>query len=59
MRLFFWLLGCVDKNVGGDELQIYVRCLVYFDITGKISLNQATMKDFNIDKLNTDKSCIK
>lgn len=43
-----------DSNISGDELQIYIKCLVYFDNTGKVSINQASMKEFNIDKLSTD-----
>lgn len=52
MRLFAILLGIYDKNVGGDELQIYVKSLVYFDNTGKVSLQ---MRDFNIERLATDR----
>jgi hypothetical protein len=52
MRLFAILLGVYDRNVGGDELQLYVRSLVYFDTTGKVALQ---MRDFNIERLSTEK----
>lgn len=52
MRLFAILLGVYDKNVGGDELQLYIRSLVYFDTSGKVALQ---MRDFNIEKLATER----
>lgn len=58
IRLFKELLGLSEPNISGDELQIYSKCLVYFDNTGKVYMNQASMKDFNIDKLSTDKTTV-
>lgn len=55
MRLFAILLGVYDHNVGGDELQLYVRSIVYFDTTGKVALH---MRDFNIERLATEKAAV-
>lgn len=56
MKLFATLLGVYDHNIGGDELQLYIRCLVYLDNTGKVSLQ---IKEFNIDKLATDANMVR
>lgn len=55
MRLFAILLGVYDRNVGGDELQLYIRSLVYFDTRGKVALQ---MRDFNIERLATEKIAV-
>jgi hypothetical protein len=36
-----------------------VRCLVHLDTSGKLSTNQTSMKEFNIDKLTTDMEVVK
>lgn len=38
----------LEAESSGDELELYVRCLVYLDASGKVFSNQASMKEFNI-----------
>jgi hypothetical protein len=49
----------LETGSSGEELEIYVRCLVHLDTSGKLSTNQTSMKEFNIDKLTTDMEVVK
>lgn len=56
VRLFKELL---EADSSGFELEQYIRCLVYLDISGNVCTNQTSMKEFNIDRLSTNMETVR
>lgn len=47
MNFFYRLLGVGEEMMSADELLIYMKCLVYFDVKKTIPI-QNISKDFTV-----------
>lgn len=47
INFFYRLFGAGDEMIGADELLIYMKCLVYFDIKRTIPIMNIS-KDFTV-----------
>ena len=61
IKLFHKLLGIreSDSKIGSEELLIYMKCIVYFDISKTIpTLVVGKDKDFSIERVTTNKEVV-
>lgn len=57
LNFLYRLFGVRDELICADELVIYMKCLVYFDVHKMIPIMSAT-KDFSIDRIVTDRETV-
>lgn len=57
MNFFYRLLGVGEEMMSADELLIYMKCLVYFDVKKTIPI-QNISKDFTVQRAMTDRQTV-